>query len=393
MQSNANQSIRVLVVDDEAIVNTLVQSQLANLGYEVAGSAFDGPEAVALTHELKPDLVLMDLQMSDPETGQDERLAGLKAARIIQAQCPTPVIILTAYESNDLIREASSAGVGAYLVKPIRDNDLDRAITIALARFNDLKTLKRLNEDLKAQNEDLDAFAHMVAHDLKAPLAPIIGYAEVLLEDLHTMPKESLARYLKLISQSGHKMTNIIDELLLLSEIRKVDIEPRPLDMHTIVAEAQQRLADMIEKYEATITAPQAWPAVVGHGPWVEEVWVNYISNALKYGGQPPQIELGATLPTKPDAHTAGTGPEMIRFWVKDNGAGIAPEDQPLLFRPYTQLQQVRAKGHGLGLSIVKRIIEKLGGKVAVESQPGQGSTFSFTLRAVTEDTFAWPDW
>jgi response regulator NasT len=78
MQSNANQSIRVLVVDDEAIVNTLVQSQLANLGYEVAGSAFDGPEAVALTHELKPDLVLMDLQMSDPETDRMNALPDSK---------------------------------------------------------------------------------------------------------------------------------------------------------------------------------------------------------------------------------------------------------------------------------------------------------------------------
>jgi len=378
MQPDTKKPIRVLVVDDEAIVNTLVQTQLNNLGYEVAGSAFDGPEAVTLTLELKPDVVLMDLQMSDPETGRDERLAGLKAAQMIQENRPTPIILLTAYESPDLVQQASTAGVGAYLVKPARDNDLDRAITIALARFNDLMELKRLNEDLKAQNEDLDAFAHMVAHDLKAPLAPIIGYAEVLLEDFRTMSSDNLKRYLRLISQSGRKMTNIIDELLLLSEVRKIDIEPQPLDMQAIVIESQKRLTDMIEKYHAEVHTPESWPVALGHAPWIEEVWVNYISNAIKYGGNPPHVELGATQDTS-------EGASMIRFWVKDNGKGVLPEDQTLLFRPFKQLKQVRAKGHGLGLSIVRRIVEKLGGQVGLESTVNQGSVFSFTLKETHE--------
>jgi len=94
------------------------------------------------------------------------------------------------------------------------------------------------------------------------------------------------------------------------------------------------------------------------------------MSNAIKYGGQPPRVELGA------DWQSDGT----VRFWVRDNGQGIAPEDQARLFTPFTRLDQVRARGHGLGLSIVRRIVEKLGGQVGVESGIDQGSLFYFTL-------------
>ena len=143
--------IRVLVVDDEPMTNKLVQSQLTSLGYAIAGAAFDGPEAVELTGQLRPDVVLMDLRMLDPQTGRDDRLAGLQAAQVIQTQYPTPVILLTAYESPELVQRAGEAGVGAYLVKPASDRDLERAIVISQARFDDLLTLRRLNAELRAE--------------------------------------------------------------------------------------------------------------------------------------------------------------------------------------------------------------------------------------------------
>jgi signal transduction histidine kinase len=148
--------------------------------------------------------------------------------------------------------------------------------------------------------------------------------------------------------------------------------------MVELVLEAQMRLTDMIEKYEAEILMPDDWPIALGYGPWVEEVWANYLSNAIKYGGRPPRAELGA------DRLADG----MVRFWIKDNGPGLNPEEQSKLFVPFTQLAQVHTRGHGLGLSIVHRIVEKLGGQVAVKSEsiPGQGSMFSFTLPSVTGD-------
>jgi two-component system sensor histidine kinase/response regulator len=150
--------------------------------------------------------------------------------------------------------------------------------------------------------------------------------------------------------------------------------------MASIVLEAQKRLAYLIEERQAEVIVPDAsaWPAALGHAPWVEEVWVNYLSNALEYGGTPPRVELGAT------AQADG----MVRFWVRDNGPGIPPEQQGRLFTPFTQLSQVRTEGHGLGLSIVQRIVEKLHGHVWVQSAPGQGSTFFFTMPG-PEDTTA----
>jgi signal transduction histidine kinase len=155
--------------------------------------------------------------------------------------------------------------------------------------------------------------------------------------------------------------------------VRKQDEVPvEPLDMAPIVSGAIERLSLLVDEYNVVIRqpAPDAWPVAYGHAPWVEEVWTNYVSNAIKYGGEPPYIELGG------DALPGGTA----RFWVRDNGQGISPEDQRRLFHQYTRLDEARAQGHGLGLSIVHRIVEKLGGAVAVESARGQGSVFSFTL-------------
>jgi signal transduction histidine kinase len=111
----------------------------------------------------------------------------------------------------------------------------------------------------------------------------------------------------------------------------------------------------------------------LGYEPWVEEVWTNYLSNALKYGGRPARIELGS--------EDLSNG--MIRFWIHDNGNGITLASQALLFTAFYQPPH-SSGGYGLGLSIVKRIVEKLGGEVAVQSSgaPGEGSTFSFTLPA-----------
>jgi len=152
--------------------------------------------------------------------------------------------------------------------------------------------------------------------------------------------------------------------------------------MNQIVTEAQTRLNDLIKEHKAEIVAPQEWPQALGYASWVEEVWVNYISNAVKYGGHKaegimPRVELGAT--------PLSNG--QIRFWARDNGAGMTEKEKNSLFTQFTRLEKVKAKGHGLGLSIVRRIMDKLGGQVGVESQVGQGSVFSFTLPAVSANS------
>ncbi|MFP4346121.1 MAG: histidine kinase N-terminal 7TM domain-containing protein [Anaerolineales bacterium] len=255
--------------------------------------------------------------------------------------------------------------------------------------------LRRYAEELEISNKELDAFAHTVAHDLKTPLTVIVGFGELLRSRYDALSPEFVRENLERVTDTAHKMVSIINELLLLSSIRQLEEVPRqPLQMAEVVREVEKRLATMLSEYEAEIQTPETWPTALGHAPWVEEVWVNYISNALKYGGTPPRVELGYTLPEAGNPLPASNRqqPPMIKFWVRDNGPGLTAAEQKRLFTQFTRLHEVRAEGHGLGLSIVERIISRLGGEVGVQSEPGAGSTFWFTLPAAGDEVEPPPD-
>jgi len=326
---------------------------------------------------------------------------GLEVIRILAAQGPLPpVIMITGAGNEKTAVEALKMGARDYIVKDVEGGYLellpaviDRVIfqhRLAEEKQQADEALRQYAAELKARNEELDAFAHTVAHDLKNPLNNVVNSADLLIRDDTTMLDEERQECLQTMVRNALKMSNIIDELLLLAGVRKMQVEVGPLDMAGIVNEAHLRLSDLIgdTRAEIILLDVSAWPVARGYGPWVEEVWVNYLSNALKYGGQPPRVELGADPLSMPRASGAEEGEGMVRFWVRDNGQGLTPEDQARLFTPFTRLDQARAKGHGLGLSIVRRIVEKLGGQVGIESAgvPGQGSTFFFTLpRLVSE--------
>ncbi|NDJ77948.1 MAG: tetratricopeptide repeat protein [Chloroflexi bacterium] len=234
----------------------------------------------------------------------------------------------------------------------------------------------RAHTELERLVAELDAFARTVAHDLKSPLTTIMGYSYLLLGDNLTSPSEAERREnAQIIVEMSEKMNTIIDALLLLSKVRSTaEVTMENVNMAPLIRDVRRRLANLIDAYQADMKEPARWPLARGYAPWIEEVWSNYLSNALKYGGRPPVIELGA------DAQADG----MVRFWVRDNGPGLSPEEQAQLFVPFTRLSQAQVEGHGLGLSIVQRIIEKLGGQVGIESTPGAGSIFSFTLPAAS---------
>jgi signal transduction histidine kinase len=225
--------------------------------------------------------------------------------------------------------------------------------------------------ELQARNQELDAFAHTVAHDLKSPLALMAGFTSLLIDEHQWLHPDEIAKLLHHISQSSSKMADIVDALLLLASTRREDITLETLDMAQIVTNVQERLAYMVQKYGATIVLPNSWPQALGYAPWLEEVWINYVSNAIKYGGRPPQVQLGGDV--QPDG--------IPRFWVRDNGSGIPPDKQERLFMPFATLNEEPVEGsHGLGLSIVARIVTRLGGQVGCESRLGEGSLFYLTL-------------
>ncbi|HTP03012.1 MAG TPA: HAMP domain-containing sensor histidine kinase [Anaerolineales bacterium] len=225
---------------------------------------------------------------------------------------------------------------------------------------------------LRNRNDDLAAYAHTVAHNLKDPLAVIIGTSDAIfhITDLTT---EELHAYLGQIDSTAHKMNDMIDNLLFLSELHEVEAPVAPLDMGVIVSNIRNRLSYLIREHHAQVTAPECWPAARGYAPWVEEIWANLISNSIKYGGQPPHVELGA----------ASRLDGRVLFSTRDNGRGLSPEEQDRLFKPFSQTGPIHKPGHGLGLWIVRRIVEKLGGEVGVETEVGKGSLFFFTLPAL----------
>jgi len=232
--------------------------------------------------------------------------------------------------------------------------------------------------ELHALTQELDAFAHTVSHNLKNPISGIIGWVSICTQYSDRMSKEELLDAIDNIGQMATQTNEIIQSLMLLAGVHRAgDVPHQKLNMHHIIDDALSRLKHIIDENEVKINlpAPEAFPPCIGYRPWLEEVWINYISNAIKYGGQPPIITFGA--------EQSDEG--LVRYWITDNGTGISSDDQDLLFIPFSRLPQTaQSEGHGLGLSIVQSIIEKLDGTVGVESELGVGSTFSFTLQAPT---------
>ena len=258
---------------------------------------------------------------------------------------------------------------------PVRGGVDEIASTIVVV-VHDISERKQIEQDRERLIADLNAYAHSVAHDLKNPVGVIIGFADMLERDLGTFSLPQISDVAQAITRSGHKLIGIIDELLLFAQVQSTEVEIGPLDMAAIVAEAVFRVSHLKAEYHAEISLPDSWPVTIGYAQWIEEVWANYLSNALKYGGRPPQVEIGSDL--QPDG--------FVRFWVRDNGDGILRDTCAQLFAPFARFAPTRAAGHGLGLSIVQRIVEKLGGQVGVESDgvPGLGSLFYFTLPAAS---------
>jgi signal transduction histidine kinase len=360
----------ILVVEDNETNRLALSVGLKREGYTVV-MAEDGTQALAALRQESFDLVLLDIMMPVMDGYQvlEQMRADVKLHNI-------PVIVISAVGEMESVVRCITMGAEDYLPKPFNSVLLRARIGASLEKKRLRDQLEQRNHDLEeinaslaASNKELDAFAHTVAHDLKNPLATISVAITLLLQEYVRLEAGQAHEFLHMINRARIQSSNIIEELLLLAGVRKGIVAVKPLQMGEVVEQVQQRLALMIKEYQGQIISPAAWPQAVGYAPWIEEVWANYLSNGLKYGGQSPRLELGATVHER-----------MTRFWVQDYGPGLTPEAQAKLFVEFTRLDEIRAEGHGLGLSIVRRIVEKLGGQVGVESQVGSGSLFYFTL-------------
>jgi len=378
MNAPNSYSNTILLVDDLPANISVLFDFLTDNGFKVL-VAQDGLRALKKAELVTPELILLDVMM--PGIDGFETCTRLKNN---PKTADIPVIFMTAL--TDTVDKVRGFAVGAadYITKPIQQEEV-------LARINTHLNIRRLRQELQdrgaeleKRNAESDAFARTVAHDLKNPLNLIINYSEMLIEqcqDDKTGLHSECYELANVLLQTSKRMNNIINALLLLAGVSKSKNIPRESikTMQTIVEQVlNERLRYLLEESKGTVNFPEHWHTAIGYAPWIEEIWSNYISNGLKYGGTQPQLDIGSEI--QADGY--------VRFWVRDYGNGIAPEAQQQLFIPFSRLHNEQIgeiEGHGLGLSIVQQIIEKLGGDVGVESTEGQGSCFYFTLPVALE--------
>jgi signal transduction histidine kinase len=259
---------------------------------------------------------------------------------------------------------------------------LSLQLTSALRNANMVTALRQTQQELSMRVEELDAYGHTIAHDLKTPLASILLRCEMFTMNFPALPSEALQQVSE-IAQSAKNMNRMIEQLLWLAKLRNTLEYINEVNVLFCIQAALQRVSVLTEEKNITVEIDPNLPNAYGHGQWVEEVFANLIGNSIKYMGEhnpQPKIRICGRLQG-----------DFVRYEVVDTGVGIKPEDQKRLFEMFTRLKTVKVEGLGLGLSIVRRIVQKLGGEVGVESVFGEGSTFWFTLPAKVNSSYIAP--
>jgi signal transduction histidine kinase len=224
---------------------------------------------------------------------------------------------------------------------------------------------------LESQNAELERFTYTVSHDLKAPLVTIRGFLGYLIDDAKSGKLERMQDDIQRIERATDKMQSLLKDLLELSRVGRLINSPEEIEFEALVHEAIDMTSGVLEKQGVQVEVASDLPNVRGDRQRLLEVVQNLLDNAAKFmGDQPnPQIEIGQY----------GEEDDMLIFFVRDNGIGIAPKHHEEVFGLFNKLN-LQIEGTGVGLALVKRIIEFHGGRIWIESEAGQGSTFYFTL-------------
>ena len=245
----------------------------------------------------------------------------------------------------------------------------------AVAAFRDITRLKKTEEELKIRNDEMEQFVYTVSHDLKSPLVTSKGFLGLMKEDLSDGNLDDVMDSVGRIENAANRMTNLIDDLLNLSRVGRLKNDAQPIDMEALFNKIKNQFAHRLEEKGISMTIAENIPGILADPSAIERVFENLIVNAIKYGchGDAAQIEVGARREKK----------ELLYF-VRDNGPGIAPQYHEKIFGIFQRLD-LEQEGTGIGLAITAKIATVHGGRIWVESTPGNGATFWVALPAELE--------
>ncbi len=361
-------SIRVLLVDDDEDEYVITRALLADEpGYRLDW-AETPPAALSTIERGEHDVVLLDYHLGDGRNGL-ELLASLG-----EPDSRPPVIFLTGHEGEGIDRRALQAGASDYLQKAgLTSPLLTRSIRYALERSAHDRALRRSR---KAATENL--LSH-VSHEFRTPLNAAYQFITILRDGLAGDLTEAQREYLDITERNARQLRSMIGDLMEVAREKdgRLRIEPRPGDLENLIADKLEALTPEAVARDLSLRHAIATdlPPVRMDARRIRQVLGNLVGNALKFTPAGGRVEVCAA-PHEND-------PELVRVTVRDNGCGIAPEAHERIFERFHQERtgdRSAREGLGLGLFIARDLVERHGGSLRVESRPGEGATFAFTL-------------
>ncbi|EMY78873.1 GHKL domain protein [Leptospira weilii serovar Ranarum str. ICFT] len=348
---------KVLIVEDNAEMRKYVFDTLsADFNLWVASDGKQGLEKAILE---KPDIIVTDIMM--PVMSGDQMV---KEIRKIPELVGTFILFLSAKSDQNFRVKLLQEGANDYLIKPFSPEELS-------VKVRNFAACKKTIETLEIANKDMESFSYSVSHDLRAPILGIDGFIRIILEDFSETMDSEVLRLLKVVQKNVLYMNNLIQDLLNFHKVSKIDMTSRIVDMDRMVEEA---IATVLQNYPEKDYSFQVekLPNAFANGSALKQVWVNLISNAVKYSStrEYPVIKIGFT---EVDGFNV--------YFVEDNGVGFNKAYSTRLFKVFQRLHtQEEFEGTGVGLAIVARIVQRHGGQVFAEGEVNVGSKFSFTL-------------
>ncbi len=286
----------------------------------------------------------------------------VKALKILESNYSALGQIVVAYKyAKQLI------GYQEKIIKEIREKRFDEVLKEKNEKIN---ILENINNDIERKNAELKQFAQIIAHDLKEPLRTIGSFTNLLYRRYADHLDEEGKEFINFVVIGTKKMNNLLSDLLSYVSLDSHNLRMREINFNNLVERVKVNLRHAIDEAEAEVIYKDLPTNLLAYSPAISQVFQNLIHNAIKFSGKDKcKVEVTAT-----------EDKDFVEFCVKDNGIGIKDAYQNRIFSLFTQLDNKKA-GTGIGLSICKKIVQLHGGEIRVESKPGSGAAFYFTLR------------